>query len=212
MSHLCLTSSLLPAHYEMLKPELGFVDAHFFEADPQHEQRRWEYAMAIRAFRMADCDPDELVLDVGGAGSPLHPMLAHAVGAKGLWVVDPKVNTPLEDFADGPSFQEAGAVFCISTIEHVPEPTLPLFLDALAKVTAPGGLLFLTSDVWDQQGEDRAHFHWMRERIYTMETWEDLLAQFVLRGCELLGPADWTYYGDQLFGSYSFCSMALVKR
>src|SRR5262249_20660573 len=103
----------------------------------------------------------------------------------------------------------AEAILCISTIEHVPDQSA--FVRALADNLRPGGLCFLTFDGKGDEGPDIQHFHWMRERIYTPGLWRMLGAEAGARGLYLWGKADWTYRGDQVYGSYSFLSLCLRK-
>lgn len=151
-----------------------------------------------------------MALDVGGAGSPLRRML----GLTGYspHVVDPKVNVDLETAVR----QRISAPFvtCISTIEHVRE--LQGFIVDLRSVVDPGGVLFLTSDIWNQRDEepDKAHWHWMRERIFTPRTWEATAAEFCADGeMALFGDHDfsWQDYVIENWG-YGLCSMALRRR
>lgn len=208
-----LTKSFHPSDLVALDEELVLeVDPYFAREQPQHELRRWEYAMALRAWDLCsfgECLPKApLILDVGGAGSPFQHMLGEAVR-----VIDPALQhtgCSIEEWVALNPEKRAYAVFCISTIEHVRD--VPRFLDAFAQVLLPGGLLFLTTDCWDGHGPDTAHFHWMRERIYHMENWHRVADHLQELGFDFLGDQDWTYHGDSLFASYSFCSLAMVKR
>ncbi|KKL90715.1 hypothetical protein LCGC14_1901940 [marine sediment metagenome] len=201
-----LTKTLDPEDYHLLGPELYVVDRFFSKESEQHPHRRWEYAMALRAARLwGEEHPGRIALDVGGAGSPLVHMLDHE-GFLPL-VIDPKENANLEDTLDW-SKCYANFVTCISTLEHVRD-FFP-FLEALGKVVEPGGVLFLTMDIWGQEAPDSAHFHWMRERIFTPKTWTMTAQQLLVKGFSFLGEQDWEYHGDQVY-DYSFASLALVK-
>ena len=207
ISMIPLTKTLHAEDYLILEPELRVVDTHFEAASPQHPQRRWEYAMALRAVSVWGGD-GRRTMDVGGAGSPLYLMLEerdfHTV------IVDPKVSHALQAAAEAKL--TADFVTCISTIEHV-EDFFP-FLDGLAQVTKPGGVLFLTVDIWDPPVEstrDTAHFHWMRERIFTPKTWRMTAEQLKTKGFRFLGEQDWEYHGNQVY-NYSFASIALIKK
>jgi hypothetical protein len=76
---------------------------------------------------------------------------------------------------------------------------------------APGGLLFLTMDFWDQPGPDRAHFHWMRKRIFNYGFERAIMEPLLDAGFFWLGDRDLTYHGPQVY-DYTFASLALVKR
>lgn len=208
-----LSKTLHPDDYQALAAEVAFVEAFGGEAlAQQHPHRRWEYALALRAFLTwtqgqppASLARPWRVLDVGGAGSPLASLLHR--GLVEAAVCDPGVNTPIE----AAPYPDAtfDAVFAISVIEHVPE--VPPFLAACTRVLAPKGLLFLTADYWDTPGPDTAHFHWMRERIYSQPSWDRLSRALRDLGLTRFDGVDPIYHGDQLFGSYTFCSLCFTK-
>lgn len=215
-----LSKTLDPKDYILLGEQLKIVDEHFDKESPQHEARRWEYAMCLRAIRewlpttpLPRGESDLFVADVGGAGSPLSQML-ESQGFQ-VKIIDPR-------YPKGPSTVEAQAaqtpsprydvITCISVIEHVRDEHVKDFLTALSTITAPGGLLFLTMDCWGQGSEekDKAMFHWMRERIYTQKSWQALGRAMVGRGFVFFGLPDWDYHGDHVMDAYSFCSLAMT--
>lgn len=210
-----LTKCLDPTDYVELIPELVEVDKQPLHPD-QHTHRRWEYAMALRAHsdwrRVLGHHPvimNPLALDIGGGGSYLSTMMDR----RGLncHIIDPTVNFGLEKVAAKKPPIRASIITCTSTIEHV--ENLEDFLIHLDSVVAPRGLLFLTSDIWGKPSEtpDTAHFHWMRKRIFTPETWEHVAKAFAEQfKYRLLGGVDWSYKGDQVY-DYSFCSLAMTK-
>lgn len=213
---IALTKTLAQEDYvEMDWMLRNYVDPHFGVASPQHEARRWEYAMGLEAALRWGVDltlsENSRMVDVGGAGSPLATMLRSLFPQFSIAVVDPELGEDLGHFADRVGAGWVDAAFCISTIEHVED--MEDFIADLTHIVAPSGLLFLTMDIWDRRPEepDTAHFHWMRKRIFTPESWLWLAAQFHQRGFDLCGDADWKYHGDQLYGSYSFASLALRK-
>lgn len=203
---IALTKCLAEEDYAELAAPLKIVDTYFEKASPQHHHRRWEYALACEAFNSSSCSPQAHVLDVGGAGSPLSLMF----GPPDTTVVDPVLGCSIEDYQGLPG----DAVYCISVIEHIED--LESFCAHLARVTSPGGLLFLTMDIWgrDSSEKDTAHFSGMRARIFTLESWKQLASDFHYMGFSLLGDADWDYHGDHLgepVNDYSFASLALIK-
>lgn len=204
-----LTKTLQLSDYDELKPELVIVDRHFHRAREQHEHRRFEYAMALRAYavwaRGRRKTPEPRLYDVGGAGSPFQHMVP-------VTVIDPDQpgGQTLEQFVR--LGYRADGVFCLSVLEHV--KVLDPFLHSLTRLLVQGGLLFLTMDI-TEDGTDPAtvHFAHMRERIFSPASWRSLAGELALHGFTLLdGQADWHYYGHTLYGSYSFASLAMVKR
>jgi hypothetical protein len=190
--------------------------------------RRWEYALALRAYntwvqcaraRQMSSGP---IYDVGGSGSPFWRMMGY------VQIIDPKESDGLDlaHFLTEQRVMLGRAVFCLSVLEHVED--LDQFLYHLSCLVAPGGLLFLTMDCWNQIGPDTAHFHWDRKRIFYFgdsRTRDPLHAEFyspnsfalvrdTLIGQQFasFGGNDLAYHGHQLFGSYSFASLALIKR
>lgn len=214
-----LTKTLSPFDYAYLTQELSIVDAVGIEG--QHEARRWEYAMCLAALRewkqhylpknMTTADAMVGAVDVGGAGSNLNKMLSRVMLGQ-VAVIDPNVNIAVEEITPDMKISSY-VVTSISTLEHVEDEWG--FLGAVDKLVRPGGMLFLTMDCWDGgDGEkDSAHFHWMRRRIYNLHSWMELARRFTEDGgYRFLGEKDFSYNGHQLFGSYSFASLALVKR
>jgi hypothetical protein len=211
---IALTKCMAPE--DLLHLPVDLVDRCFDKASQQHPARRWEYSLALEALGRWARSNKVLALDVGGAGSPFHFMLED-LGVQ-CEVVDPSINMTLRQWrgkhstlTNGPMGQ---AVFCISVLEHIPLPELPQFTADLAQVVAPGGLLFITVDIWDRAPAepDTAHFSNMRTHIYSLWSWRTLAREFQNKGFDLFEEQDWEYKGHQLYGSYSFASLALVKR
>lgn len=212
-----LSKTLDPTDYRALDDVLPVVDQYFHAAVPQHEHRRWEYAMAIRALDVwletrRGTGTTGHVVDVGGAGSPLYRMISDSA-----IVVDPRAGTgTLAEYMEtAPRLSQA--VFCLSVLEHVDD--LDQFLYHLSCLTAPGGLLFLTMDTCGCEVEGLAHpmevephhFHWMRKRIFRTSDLCDVAER--LRDFEFawLGERDLTWRGAQVY-DYSFASIAMMKR
>jgi hypothetical protein len=218
-----LTKCLDPADFALLEPEMREVDKFFTKAREQHPMRRWEYAMALRAFNTWRKDMDyrepQIVADVGGEGSPLRYMF----GQRTVTVIDPKeaggglLSNYLHNTRHGgeddwcqPLLHKA--VFCLSVLEHVDD--LDRFLYHLNCLVAPGGLLFLTMDVCHGDQifvQDTYHFHWMRQRIFSRLEWNLLEVAPQMLNFSLLGSADWQHHGNHVY-DYTFASLALVKR
>lgn len=185
------------------------VERYWGSASPQHEARRWEYSMALEAFRewrvrQLRSAAHGHFYDVGGAGSPFYLMVP------GVFTIDPAVNVDLQTFV-GTNALLADVVFCISVIEHVDD--LDQFLYHLSCLVAPGGLLFLTMDYQPDEGKDDKHFHWMRKRIFSPYALGSISGQLFRYDFRVLGEANWEWHGPiEPDWGYSFASLALVKR
>lgn len=224
-----LTKTLSLADYDDLMPELHTVDRWFTSEQEQNHMRRWEYSLALRAISDWAAHVGVSVLpevaDVGGAGSPFWRM----VPADNVFVLDPVGGCSLEDFVSHRAGTNSGHTFrivtCLSVLEHVAD--MDQFLYHLSCLVAPGGLLFLTMDAWDQLGPDTAHFNWMRKRIFYWDQFrpaEPLHADFylpnsfalvrdTLRGLRFseFGGSEHAYQGATVAGGYTFASLAMVK-
>lgn len=210
---IALSKTMDPQDFSQLVEERNTVVLHGGDdLAQQHEARVWEYSLALRAFRQWQLTQPPLriwsTLDVGGAGSPLAQLLRGGAGLVTATVCDPHTNGTVEELARV-SDRTYDAIFSISTIEHVPEEGP--FLAALVQLLAPGGLLFLTTDYWDGEGADTAHFHWDRQRIYNGESWQRVRADLRTLGMQTFGGTDACYHGHQLYGSYTFVSLCMIK-
>lgn len=217
-----LTKTLAPEDYAELLPELAIVDEIGIEG--QHEARRWEYALGLRAVRLWQAQDEKRskttvgAVDVGGAGSNFNAMLSRLMLSPAA-IVDPSVNIAVEEITPDMNMSSY-VVTSISVVEHVKDEWA--FLAALDRLVKPGGMLFLTMDCADGSDgdEDKAHFHWLRKRIYAPHSWMEMARRFTEEGAyEFLGDYDFSYRGNQLFGElntgrggYSFASLALRKK
>lgn len=171
----------------------------------------------------ADLGEPLVIADVGGAGSNFWMVLRNAT-AKPVVLIDERYQgmatgafhpdvwvapCTVEDYAGSHAHGQFDVVTTISVIEHVKE--VRKFLRAIAMLLKPGGLLFLTTDYWEAEGPDTAHFHWMRERIYNADRMRKLLADCRELGFRSFGEADWSWNGPQVH-DYSMCSAALVRK
>ena len=222
----------LPGDAEQLAPFSAMVDRYPDALAGQHAIRRWEYAMALRTIDGWVNGPivhppytgDPLqICDVGGAGSNFWQVLT-GVTSEDIIVIDAALTTlpagqvlgiqgTVEEVAAGSApiarHGQFDILTCISVIEHVEE--VRKFFRACHMLLKPGGLLFLTTDYWDAEGDDTAHFHWMRKRIYNDERMRTLLGGLRELGYASFGQADWAYHGPQVY-DYAVCSAAMVKK
>lgn len=194
--------------------------------DGQHPARAWEYAMALHTLAAWTAHQTTLTVplalaDVGGAGSRFAVALETSLRAltHPVLIIDPNLppeipaaagyKGTIEAFADTQPHPAFDALFALSVLEHVPTPRP--FLRACRQLLKPDGLLFLTVDAWNSEGPDTAHFSWMRERIYNPDSITKVQQDLREMGFRSFGRSDWTYPGDQLYGSYTFASIAMVR-
>jgi len=215
-----LTKTLEPGDLtaEELLAWFSTVNRHFSSSSGQHEQRRWEYAMALHAIErwkqeLPLLDEPLRVADVGGAGSPFSQMVEASGGD--CTVIDeggPELYpTKVEAFAAQLVHPTFNVVTSISVFEHTTRPLA--FLDALIEILEPGGLLFMTFDYAGERRspEDTCHFNWMRERIVTRAMWDALLETLhLVGGLEPFGEVDLRYHGPQVY-DYTFASLCMRK-
>jgi len=217
------------ADYPQLGPELDLV-ARYNATEGQADQRRWEYAMAHRAIaewlaaqQQADGWEDHPVraCDVGGAGSRFALTLTEV--AKEVDVVDPALipedcharistfPTDLWQHAATQAHDQYDLLTAISVLEHVPDEEVRRFLRAARMLLRKGGLLVFTVDCWNTPGPDRAHFHWMRKRIYTPDTLRALHQSLWELGFLRFGRSDYVYHGPTIY-DYGFASLMMIKK
>lgn len=213
-----LSKFLHPEDYATLAAERSLVD-RLKAVDGQHPHRAWEYSMALYALAAwsRDTMPTAALklADVGGAGSGF-VYAVQTLSADPVIVIDPNLppghigKRTVEDYAAARAgVDQFDAMFVLSVLEHVAQPRP--FLRACTHLLKPGGLLFLTVDAWDKHGPDTAHFHWMRQRIYNLDTIIKVQQDLRDFGCRSFGGSDWEYGGDQVF-NYSFASVAMIRK
>lgn len=198
--------------------------------DLPHEHRIWEYNTGL----LASIQVPHLrrALEVGGSNSLFLPSLIElnlairrgsilydsleapewAVASNLVYqerqakAIDPEVR--LSQMTNVPEAKgQYDFIACISTIEHIEDP---LFLDRIAPLLAPRGVLFLTSDAAEKE-PDTYHFHWMRTRIYTPERWRALETYLSMKHhLAPIGGRDLTWKGPHVY-DYNFVSMALGR-
>ena len=207
-----LTKSWNPADLILdLNAEAVVVTTAFRMASPQHEMRRWEYAMALRAIIRWEVVSQHPIrpltcYDVGGAGSPFWRMVPYQVQ-----IIDPAAEegqTLAAFVATQPPKRRI--VTCLSVLEHI--VNLDPFLADLAALVLPGGLLFLTFDYQPDDALDQKMFHWMRQRIFTPMSWRRLVDDFRELGFDLFEGEDWTFHAGWENWGYCPASLALRKR
>jgi hypothetical protein len=180
----------------------------------EHPMRKWEYGLALKFLLEIGA---ETVLDIGGGGSLLAPILAHY----GMHVtqIDPdpsgestvaKQNEILgqdntfvcQDFLEYTGRKKYDAVICMSTIEHIEdkEDEKKFFL----KLTKPAPFLFLTTD-YSPKGKTFSPDHY---RTYNSAGLKRLAK--LAKGWKFYGGVDYKYEGAMVY-DYTFATLALAK-
>lgn len=194
-------SCQLAADYEALREELGLL-APWLPLDPI---RRWEQALALHAFGQwwdqAGGVEDRLWWDAGTLDNRFASAITEVTSFEGWAGLIER-----RSFSDAP----VGVITARGVMEKCSQP-LPCLRD-LARHLQPGGLLFLTVDLWDAEGEDTAPGHETRKRIYNPRTWKDLWITLKTCGMTRFGAGDWTYHGHTRTGGYSIGSVCCIKR
>jgi len=180
----------------------------------EHPMRKWEYGLALKFLLEIGA---ETVLDVGGGGSLLAPILAH----HGMHVtqIDPdpsgestvaKQNEILkqsneficEDFLKYNGRKKFDAVLCMSTIEHIKTENEKAFF---AKLLKPAPYLFLTTD-YSPKGKTFSVDH---ERTYNATALRRLAK--LAKGWDFYGAVEYRYV-EPLVYDYTFATLALYKK
>jgi len=179
----------------------------------EHEHRRWEYGLAIKA--LLD-NKAEKILEVGGGGSILVPLAylskmcvtevdfwdgTESLDEQATMLGSGPIRFFQQDFLDFELDEKFDAVVCISVIEHVREHE-KFFLKLLDYII-PGGLLVLTTD-FHPSSKAFSKYH---IRTYSEK---DLLEYAELaKGFTFYGDGyDYTYWGNYVY-QYSFGSLVL---
>jgi 2-polyprenyl-3-methyl-5-hydroxy-6-metoxy-1,4-benzoquinol methylase len=182
----------------------------------EHPMRKWEYGLALKFLLEVG---SKTVLDVGGGGSALAPILHH-YGMK-VTQVDPdpsgietvaKQNEILgsdiefinEDFLKYNRRTKYDAVICMSTIEHI--ETKEDEKNFMTKLCKPGNFLFLTTD-FSKTGKTFSGDHYRTYNKVSMAKLANLAKKF---GFKYYGGVDWEY-GEPMVYDYTFASLALYK-
>lgn len=160
-----------------------------------HEHRTWEYANVLRQIDLlfpATMHPRQRirVLDAGGGGSSLSPLLAilgHSVvtadsmaygdieeafttpqrNALGIQQSMTVLKDPVEAMRSIPD-NTFDVSMCISVIEHVDASKFINALDELRRVTKPGGYVFITTDFFESiEQADVSPFRSIQHTIFT---------------------------------------------
>lgn len=235
-----LSRVMRPGDMDLLKEESAWVD-RIVEVmggwDPvQHPARRWEYALALKAFEGFLQEPGWQVADFGcgiGLMSPLLLFLGQNVSMYEPWVYGDeseklhaqmrKVNEtrrkplgyelfrrPLCELL--PEDRKFDAAFCISTLEHIGEYQRA-FRDMCAAVQGHGGLVFLTTDFGKDENDHYKNANLRAGKMFNTDTYFELAQIGREEGFDLVGGlAEWGWSDDcELVNDHGFASLAMVR-
>jgi len=210
--------TLHPSDYGNLQPQLKLFNDVTSKIDSiiHHDNRRWEYGVALASLDLIRNQNPQTILDIGGGGSPL-PAMASSLGY-GLMVIDPSpeaqrqadfnklagmhINVDNRDFMDVDLSGQFDVVFCISTLEHV-QDDVALFKKALSVAQH---LAVFTVD-YHVTGQAQSPHHL---RTYNRASLEHLAA-LAAPEWELVDSPDWADHGAHVFG-YNFASLVLRRK
>ena len=183
----------------------------------EHEQRYWEYSLALKALQDIKA---KNVLEVGGGGSLLIPILySHNINVTEIDSTNCSVTLqnqanrlqlqkPIQyiqkDFLQVELKKQFDAVVCLSVIEHVKQHNE--FFQKLLQFVKTDGILILTTD-FHPSGKPFSINHL---RTYTEK---DLLlyAKSAKDFDFFRGKPDYTYKGNYVY-QYTFASLILIRK
>lgn len=230
------TKTLDPTDYTAIAHEVKLLEnaasslaKNGVRVDIGHGHRFWEYGMATKVLfdwmgkRKSDSEPS--IVDIGAGVSLFGPSLhllydmkvmeiepetypyesrcllnayLHRLSKRGLdWV-----NASLHDVTGG-----FDAVFCISVIEHMDDELA--CWSKLADLVAPGGLLFMTTDIVPDRSK-RYTYDNLRHTNYDIAMFIEREQLLERKGLKLFGGLDSTFNGCHVH-DYSFASLAMVR-
>lgn len=199
------------------------------------EHRLWEYASIMQQLEELQVPRSANILDVGSGGSFFPPYLATQGGYPIVVLTDsmeygditadvaaqrkhygvelPLFDLPAENMWPRPEINWFGhsdawdVVMCISTIEHVAAHDVALY--ELWRVTKPGGLIFITSDYFENLTQwEASPSRYMQLTPYR----EEYVRQFDgMIDADFVGELDFGYRGDFVH-NHSFVNICMRKR
>ena len=184
----------------------------------EHQHRKWEYGIALKALRDNNT---QTVLDVGGSGSVFAPAAVYLY----MYVtqIDPasmeqhvdnqsrEIDKPLpyikQDFLEWKSNTKYDAVISLSVLEHIPVEREKEFFIKMMQYVKVGGLVILTVDFHPSgQIQNAGHF-----RTYNIESLNKIIKLAKETGFEYFGgKPDYSNF-DVNVNTYTFASLVMRR-
>jgi SAM-dependent methyltransferase len=198
-----------------------------------HLHRDWEYAEVLRKLEtFSHPRPGQpwRVLDTGFGcsyftqllatlGYDIHASDSEAYGAVREKLIEqclrlgtriPLIIAPVEDHGMIPD-GHFDVTLCISVIEHIERAHFAKAWQELARVTTPGGYVFITSDYFrDADHWLHSDAHGCQHNPFYPERMPQILTLAQEAGLAMVGTADFAYHGD-FVNNYSFLSLTFQK-
>lgn len=212
-----LCTTLSPDDYSHLADECALFEQARRRVNPRvdHEHRRWEYGVALRALRQAGC---RTVLDVGGANCALTPMCA--LDGMAVTLIDPHPDVALTGnyarafpvpvrwlrddlLAVASTLPAADGVACMSVLEHIADDRA-FFDKLLAHATR---CVVITVDFSPDGGVYSEH----HLRTYNAKALRGLVTRAKRQGWQLVSRPEWKDRGA-FVDAYSFASLVLEPK
>lgn len=221
-------SPFIRPHFDKLREFQREIDKKGCPKRKDHEHRDWEYASLLAMMEALHLPKSTTIHDTGSGGSfmPLYlasegysvsvsdsmaygdiePMLQEQCIKLGLSI--PMHKAAVEELT-AEKHGQYDLTICVSTIEHVGAELFDEALRGLVRITKPGGLIYLTSDYFqnEEQGE-KSPFRSIQHTLFTETLVLDIPSRIPVN---FVGGTDLTYMGDFVW-NYSFVRMLLRKR
>lgn len=240
-----LSKTMRPEDFTQLEPELAIVDSVLAMINggdkAQHPMRRWEYAMAIKAYNfwktLRERREPLLVSDHGCCTGMLAPTMfwmGNNVKMYEVWAWGNQEEFTLKQMEMVRGYKQRPAEttyemlhrplsgllpedhnvdvgFCISTLEHIPNYEAA-FRD-LCRSVGKGGMLFLTTDSAEDEQDHYIAAHVRAGTMFNRTVYERLVGWGQEEGFDLLGgQADWSWDEScRLVNNYGFAALAMER-
>lgn len=218
-------------HLESAYTELS---SNGIRIDLGHPHRLWEYSMALAAFltwlaHYQNSLTQIKIVDVGAGRGLLAPTLSLMLDI-GISEIEPETDNLIDRVKCNQYLRSKGrpeivwhhghlenfrasilwdVVFCISVVEHVPQPAERRFWKEIASRIKSEGLLFMTTDIIPVHGRSYVYDN-LRNTNYTDDMLLERIGWLQEEGMTVFGDQDMKYRETNVH-DYNFASIAMVK-